>query len=135
MTTVYILQNQNKLILNKQREWTDGRELNSLYRTPHKDEAINQKVEVNSKDYTQRISLLECELNEKSQPIIDSELLPEPIVVNKNSDVQLPLGENLESASTAADSDAAEPEQQVIAQSDLAETPDADPLVVEDSQQ
>ena len=79
MNTVYLLQNQDKLILNRNREWTDARDLKSLYFTPHKDEGINQKVEVNAKDYTQRIHLLECELNEKKLPIIAPEAMPEPL--------------------------------------------------------
>ena len=79
MNTVYLLQNQDKLILNRNREWTDARDLKSLYQTPHKDEGINQKVEVNAKDYTQRIHLLECELNEKKLPIIAPEAMPAPL--------------------------------------------------------
>ncbi|MDN3637886.1 hypothetical protein QWY82_03595 [Simiduia curdlanivorans] len=79
MSTVYLLQNQDKLILNRNREWTDARDLKSLYQTPHKDEGINQKVEVNAKDYTQRIHLLECELNDKKLPIIAAEAMPEPL--------------------------------------------------------
>lgn len=79
MSTVYLLQNQHKLILNRNREWTDARDLKSLYQTPHKDEGINQKVEVNAKDYTQRIHLLECELNDKRLPIIAPDDMPEPL--------------------------------------------------------
>lgn len=79
MKTAFILQNQHKLLLNKQREWVDATDLKSLYQTPHKDEAINQKVEVNAKDYTQRIHLLECPLNDKGLPQIPEGALPEPL--------------------------------------------------------
>ena len=79
MTEVFILQNQAKLFLGKQNQWLDGRELASLYKTEHKDEAVNQVFEASSKDYTQRIKILSCPVNEKGLPIIDPELMPEPI--------------------------------------------------------
>lgn len=76
MSTVFVLQNQFKHLLSKQKGWVSGREARSLYNTPHKDEAINQMVEVSSKDYTQRVKLLSCELNEKRIPIVLVEDLP-----------------------------------------------------------
>jgi hypothetical protein len=79
MAEVFILQNQAKLFLGKQSQWLDGRELASLYKTEHKDEAVNQVFEASSKDYTQRIKILSCPVNEKGLPIIDPELMPEPI--------------------------------------------------------
>ena len=79
MKKTYVLQNQHKLLLAKSRDWVDARDLRSLFQTPHKDEAINQKVEVNAKDYTQRIHLLEVELNDKGLPVIPPEHKPEPL--------------------------------------------------------
>lgn len=70
MKQVFILQNQHKQFLTKQGEWTDGRDGNTLYRTEHKDEAINQQFEASSKDYTLRLTLIECSLNERGVPII-----------------------------------------------------------------
>ncbi|WP_111641569.1 hypothetical protein [Marinimicrobium alkaliphilum] len=75
MTSVYILQNQDQQFLSKQREWLDGRDAGLLYKTPHKDEAINLMVEVSAKDYTQRIRLLACRTNDKGLPIIEPETL------------------------------------------------------------
>jgi hypothetical protein len=80
MTEIFILQNQAKLFLGKQNQWLDGRDLLSLYKTEHKDEAVNQLFEASSKDYTQRIKLVCCAVNEKGLPIIDPEIMPEPIV-------------------------------------------------------
>lgn len=79
MTEIFILQNQAKLFLGKQNQWLDGRDLLSLYKTEHKDEAVNQLFEASSKDYTQRIKLVCCAVNEKGLPIIDPEIMPEPI--------------------------------------------------------
>lgn len=75
MNTVYLLQNQRGEFLSKQGEWVDGREAGTLFKTPHKDEALNQKVEVNSKDYTLRIQLLECEQNNRGIPLISDDCL------------------------------------------------------------
>lgn len=76
MKKVFILQNQHKSFLNKHSEWVDGRDANTLFRTPHKDEALNQMFEASSKDYTQRVQLLECPLNERNIPVIAEEHLP-----------------------------------------------------------
>ena len=79
MSELFILQNQDKLFLGRQNNWLDGRDLAALFKTVHKDEAINQMFEASSKDYKQRIKLLCCSANEKGLPIIDPELLPEPL--------------------------------------------------------
>ncbi|MBU2886326.1 hypothetical protein KO507_11175 [Gilvimarinus agarilyticus] len=65
--------------MSKQRAWVDGREAASLYRTPHRDEAVNEKFEVNSKDYSQRVTLVTCTLNDRGVPMIDPAILPAPI--------------------------------------------------------
>ncbi|MBB3169922.1 hypothetical protein [Simiduia aestuariiviva] len=111
MKTAFLLQNQNKLLLNKQREWVDATDLKSLYLTPHKDEAINQKVEVNAKDYTQRIHLLECPLNEKGLPQVPEDALPEPLPKAERTTEQSSLlvetaddGDNTDALSSSAES-------------------------------
>lgn len=79
MSELFILQNQDKLFLGRQNNWLDGRDLAALYKTVHKDEAINQMFEASSKDYRQRIKILSCSANAKGLPQIDPELLPEPL--------------------------------------------------------
>ncbi len=76
MTVIFLLQNQHKLLLNKRGEWCDGREANTLYRTAHRDEALNQMVEANSRDYTLRLKILECETNDRAIPLLKDEDLP-----------------------------------------------------------
>jgi hypothetical protein len=78
MSELFILQNQDKLFLGRQKEWLDGRDSGSLFKTPYKDEAVNQMFEVSSKDYTQRIKILGCAVSEKGLPVIDAELMPPP---------------------------------------------------------
>ncbi len=79
MSELYILQNQDKLFLGKQNNWVDGRDLNALFKTGYKDEAINQMFEASSKDYRQRIKVIACTANEKGLPVIDPSILPEPL--------------------------------------------------------
>ncbi|WP_039916920.1 hypothetical protein [Cellvibrio mixtus] len=79
MSELFILQNQEKLFLGKQNNWVDGRDLNALYKTLHKDEAINQMFEASSKDYRQRIKVVSCAPNDKGLPVIDPEIMPEPL--------------------------------------------------------
>ncbi len=86
MSDVFILQNQANQFLGKQKDWLDGRDPGSLFRTPHKDEAINQMVESSARDYTQRIRVLSCPLNEKGLPQIDEALLPPPMPKVRHTD-------------------------------------------------
>jgi len=79
MTQTFILQNHDKLFFGKNKEWVDGYDANAVYKTLHKDEAVNQMFEITSKDYKQRVKVISCELNEKALPIIDSEIMPAPL--------------------------------------------------------
>jgi hypothetical protein len=79
MSELFILQNQDKLFLGRQNNWLDGRDLAALYKTPYKDEAINQMVEASAKDYRQRIKMVSCGANEKGLPVIDPNIMPEPL--------------------------------------------------------
>jgi len=79
MNQTFILQNQDKLFFGKNKEWVDGYDANAVFKTPHKDEAVNQMFEITSKDYKQRVKVLSCELDEKALPVIDSDIMPAPL--------------------------------------------------------
>lgn len=70
MTEVYLLKNHQGFYLNKQQDWVDGTDAASLYRTEHKDEAINTKVELTVKAPDLRIVIVDCALNERGQPCV-----------------------------------------------------------------
>lgn len=76
MNQIFLLQNQDKLFLSKQKEWVDGHHPASLFKTSHKDEALNQLFEVNAKDFSQRIHLVACGLKANGLPDIDPTDLP-----------------------------------------------------------
>ncbi|WP_444906868.1 hypothetical protein [Microbulbifer sp. SSSA008] len=75
MSHVYVLTNQHQQFLSKSGEWTDGREPNKLFRSEHKDVAINQMFEANTRNVSLRIELLLCELSIKGHPQIPEEAL------------------------------------------------------------
>lgn len=76
---VFILQNQDKLFLNKQNVWVDGREPQVVFKTKHKDEALNQSFEATSKDHSARIQILVCPTKPNGLPDIDPAILPPPL--------------------------------------------------------
>ena len=79
MSELFILQNQDNLFLGKQNNWLDGRDPGALFKTSHKDEAINQMFEASSRDYKQRIKVVGCPANEKGFPAIDPAIMPAPL--------------------------------------------------------
>lgn len=112
--TVYVIRNQAGLFLNKQQEWVPARENQSLYRTTHRDEAINTVFEVSSKDIYLRAEAIACGVDSKGQPLPPSEASAD--LVSQPLAVQVPA--------EAIDSDAGIEELDVDAVSELAATDD-----------
>lgn len=71
MNEYFVVKNQHGQYLNKQKEWVDGSEPKSLYRSKHKDEALNLVVELSAKDIYLRAMAFSCELDDKLQPIVE----------------------------------------------------------------
>jgi hypothetical protein len=76
MASVFVVKNQLGLYLSKQQEWVDGSDEQSLYRTAHRDEAINTVFEVSSRDIYLRAETLVCETNDKGNPIVAVATVP-----------------------------------------------------------
>lgn len=76
MNTVFVIGNQQGLLLNKHKEWIDGSDAKLLFRSPHKDEALNLVFELSSKDIFLRAQTIEVELDDKKQPVINADCLP-----------------------------------------------------------
>ena len=68
--TVFILQNQHQQYLEKSLEWNNGADANQLFKTAHKDVALNQLMELNAKDVQLRISVISCEVNSAGNPVL-----------------------------------------------------------------
>jgi hypothetical protein len=79
MSQTFILQNQDKLFFGKNKEWVDGYDAGSLFKTLYKDEAINVMVEISAKDYQQRVKIIACDCDNKGLPMIDIAIMPAPL--------------------------------------------------------
>lgn len=73
--TIFILQNQHQQYLEKSLEWNNEADPNQLFKTPHKDVALNQLMELNSKDILLRASVISCELSSAGNPVLP----PQPV--------------------------------------------------------
>jgi hypothetical protein len=68
--TVFVIKNQTGLFLNKQMEWIEGGDGHTLYRTAHRDEAVNTVFEVSAKDMYLRAETVACPVDAKGQPAV-----------------------------------------------------------------
>ncbi|MCR8921448.1 hypothetical protein NO559_01610 [Dasania sp. GY-MA-18] len=98
MSEVYVVTNQDGYFASKHKEWLDGREPKQLFRSPHKDEAINMVFELSAKDIKVRASTLLVELNEKGLPIVEVTV---PLVAEPSPQAEL-LTEDQDGETTAA---------------------------------
>ncbi|WP_444887561.1 hypothetical protein [Microbulbifer sp. JMSA008] len=98
MSHVYVLTNQHQQFLSKSGEWLDGREPNKLFRSEHKDVAINQMFEANTRDVGLRIELLQCALNPKAQPLIPEEALAEQSSAPEDPEIEPGVPEEIPAA-------------------------------------
>lgn len=71
MSQIFVVKNQHGLYLSKQQEWVSGADAQGLYRSEHKDEAINTVFEVSSRDIYLRAEILACDTSEKGLPIVE----------------------------------------------------------------
>lgn len=70
MTQVYLLKNQNNEFLNRSGEWVNSGEEKALFKTIHKDEAINQRVEYAVKHPELRINIETVSLNQDGKLVL-----------------------------------------------------------------
>jgi hypothetical protein len=82
--TVFVLKNQQGLYLSKQQEWVDGAENQSIYRTRHRDEALNTVFEVSSRDIYLRAETVICSVDAKANPILST---AEPVTPAKAAQI------------------------------------------------
>ncbi len=70
MKDIFIISNQHGHFLGKQGQWLDDSEPTAVWRSPHRDVALNYLIESNARDIEQRMVLLQCPLNEKDIPLL-----------------------------------------------------------------
>jgi hypothetical protein len=72
MDKVFVVKNQQGLYLSKQQEWVSGADQHALFRTPHRDEALNTVFEVSSRDIYLRAETVACAVDGKNNPVLPS---------------------------------------------------------------
>jgi hypothetical protein len=78
MNTVFAIKNQHGLYLSKQQEWVTGSDNQNLFRTAHKDEAINTVFELSSRDIYVRAEAIACEADAKGNPTVEVSAIEAP---------------------------------------------------------
>ncbi len=76
MKDVFVIRNHHGLFLGKQGQWLDESEPAAAWRSPHRDVALNHLIECNARDIEQRLSLLQCPMNDKDIPLLGDAELP-----------------------------------------------------------
>lgn len=71
--TLYILQNEKEQFLNKSLEWVYGCSAEELFRTPYKDVALNQLIELNTTQIELRARVVDCAIDSKGRPVLPAE--------------------------------------------------------------
>lgn len=109
MPTVFVLKNQQTLFWNRQGEWVSGTEASSLFRSQHKDEAINVVFEISARDYAQRVEIVAVETTEKGVPIIPPEWIVEWPEPQPEQALQDEIAESVEDGVSPSGEDIASP--------------------------
>lgn len=78
MSTVFVVKNQEGYFASKKKVWECGREPKILFRSPHKDEALNMVFELSSKDIYLRAEAIKVDLDENKHPIVEVTAPPKP---------------------------------------------------------
>ena len=105
MNKVFVILNQHGHFINKHKEWVDGREPKLLFRSPHKDEAINLVFELSSKDITLRAEAISVELDDNKQPIVEVTNIIIPPAAEEDQEAEQALPEGDTAATETMDDD------------------------------
>ncbi len=71
MKKLLVIRNQNSHYLGRHGEWLDGSHVPALFRTEHRDAALNELFETNIRDFALRGEILECEIDKHGYPVVE----------------------------------------------------------------
>ena len=83
MSKKFVIRNQSQHYLSQDKTWVDGTDPTSLFRSSHKDIAVNELFEANVRDFALRAELIHCETSSKGYPSVEV-LNPIPILAEEN---------------------------------------------------
>jgi hypothetical protein len=78
MTDVFVIRDQNGHYWGKSKQWVDGSEARTVFRTRHNDEAINLLFELSSKNIELRGEVVGATLNQRGDPQVQVSDIPLP---------------------------------------------------------
>ncbi len=70
MNSVFVIQNQHCQFLSRQKEWLDKTEMHALFKTPHRDLAVNEWVELTAREPEARARVVSVETSGKGLPLV-----------------------------------------------------------------
>ena len=68
--TLYIVRDAIGNLLTKDLSWTMEYASTDLFKTPHKDVALNQLLELNASNIGLRAQIITCEVDKRNRPVI-----------------------------------------------------------------
>ena len=80
---VFVIRNQLGQYWTRAQEWVDGREPQRLLKHKHRDEALNQLVELSAKDIQLRGEILSVGTNAKGEPVVEPSEHQTPTLAEK----------------------------------------------------
>ncbi len=80
--TLFIVKDAVGNLLTKDLMWAKDCAVTDLFKTPHKDIALNQLLEINAGDVQLRAQIVACEVDNKNRPIIDRNTLTDALTVS-----------------------------------------------------
>jgi hypothetical protein len=72
MNNVYVIQNQHSQFLSRQKEWLEKTEIQALFKTPHRDLAVNEWVELTAREPEARARVVSVETSSKGLPLVSA---------------------------------------------------------------
>jgi len=81
--TIFVIRNQLGQYWTRAGEWVDGREPQRLLKLRHRDEALNQLVELSARDIDLRGEVVSCELSGRGEPVVDASEHQTPTLAEK----------------------------------------------------
>ena len=83
MSKQFVIRNQNQHYLSKDKTWVDGTLPASLFRSTHRDIAVNELFEANVRDFSIRAELIHCATAGDGYPAVEV-LNPIPVSTEEN---------------------------------------------------
>jgi hypothetical protein len=80
---VFVIRNQQGHYWTRAKDWVDGREPQRVMKLKHRDEVVNQLVELSAKNIDLRGEIVSCSLTDRGGPKLEVSTVPTPTLAEK----------------------------------------------------